>query len=583
MRLLVINIQKRLLNSSKVEDYFFVSFISLFPVILSRFIPIWEHIDIGINQDKNQRTGYEDALNHISLIVILPISLFLLRKFADYLFGVNIGEHQQDKVPILTLFENQVVRDEIHKKLKKTALNPIMPCVIFALDILFHCFDIGEIIKQYFQTFLNQIPDIIPKEIYWGNLSLAKLQNWYVVRGKNDIHIDVGTNFLFTITVYLGQFVIFFIAITAITLILRHNVFYLNLVYQRNRVSSDRIPYHIVLNFDDRNYRFGQSNLNFIFNLQLFSLFSGGIFVLCSRLVITKRIPFKVGRYFDFFQQNLQQLLANLFPEFGQYVIVILWLFTFAVVLLPSFVKFLPLFSRKVASKGWSIEDYLREFIPPQNDRKYPLNTTAQINNLASKFAWNSFWPSGDDIARWIFYFVFFVCLIILFPLNWISTVIYAVIALFLSESFLNIYRWGLGHVDERLVKRTLETRHGDIIMGNQFNQSGNIGIGYNEGTIQGEAKVVGVVNEAKQQSLVTAAQEIQQLLKELSQTYPTKTTSDQMIVAAEAIKRIESDPSLKQRILSAAKEGGLSAFEKTLDNPLGAFITGAIKGWLEP
>ena len=82
--------------------------------------------------------------------------------------------------------------------------------------------------------------------------------------------------------------------------------------------------------------------------------------------------------------------------------------------------------------------------------------------------------------------------------------------------------------------------------------------------------------------NLAEAAAEIQALLKQLEQTYPTNTTSDQMIVAAEAIKHIENDPTWKQRVINAAKEGGLAALEKALDNPVGALITGAIKGWLE-
>ncbi len=83
-------------------------------------------------------------------------------------------------------------------------------------------------------------------------------------------------------------------------------------------------------------------------------------------------------------------------------------------------------------------------------------------------------------------------------------------------------------------------------------------------------------------QSLADAAAEIQKLLKQLEQSYPTSTTTEQMLLATKAIERIESDPTLKQRVISAAKEGGLAAFEKALDNPIGALITGAIKGWLE-
>ncbi|MGJ5632987.1 pentapeptide repeat-containing protein [Nostoc sp. CALU 1950] len=83
-------------------------------------------------------------------------------------------------------------------------------------------------------------------------------------------------------------------------------------------------------------------------------------------------------------------------------------------------------------------------------------------------------------------------------------------------------------------------------------------------------------------QSLAEAAAEIQQLLKQLEQTYPTTTTSQQMVVAAEAINRIESNPTLKKRVINAVKEGGLAAFEKAIDNPAGAFIVGAVKGWQE-
>nr|WP_322715964.1 pentapeptide repeat-containing protein [Nostoc sp. ChiQUE02]MDZ8228819.1 pentapeptide repeat-containing protein [Nostoc sp. ChiQUE02] len=83
-------------------------------------------------------------------------------------------------------------------------------------------------------------------------------------------------------------------------------------------------------------------------------------------------------------------------------------------------------------------------------------------------------------------------------------------------------------------------------------------------------------------QSLAEAAAEIQLLLKQLEQTYPTTTTSQQMVIAAEAINRIESNPTLKKRVINAVKEGGLAAFEKAIDNPAGAFIVGAIKGWQE-
>jgi len=111
----------------------------------------------------------------------------------------------------------------------------------------------------------------------------------------------------------------------------------------------------------------------------------------------------------------------------------------------------------------------------------------------------------------------------------------------------------------------------------NQSNSS--IGVGVNPGEINAE-KVAGTINEAEKPNLAEAAAEIRQLLEQLSQTYPTNTTAEKMVVAAEAINRIESDPTWKWRAINAAKGGGLAAFEKAIDNPAGAFVVGTIQGW---
>lgn len=113
----------------------------------------------------------------------------------------------------------------------------------------------------------------------------------------------------------------------------------------------------------------------------------------------------------------------------------------------------------------------------------------------------------------------------------------------------------------------------------NQINNADQLNI-ISRNTFTGDPKV-GIVNEAGQQNLSAAALEIQELLTQLSQVYPSTTSFEQMILAAEAIKRIENDSSWKQKIISSLKEGGLSAFEKTLDNPIGALVVGIIKGWL--
>ncbi|RCJ20525.1 hypothetical protein A6770_31415 [Nostoc minutum NIES-26] len=113
-------------------------------------------------------------------------------------------------------------------------------------------------------------------------------------------------------------------------------------------------------------------------------------------------------------------------------------------------------------------------------------------------------------------------------------------------------------------------------------NRNINTGGGnYNE-RIQGDYFQGNYYAAGQPQSLAEAAAEIQLLLKQLEQTYPTTTPLQKEIIAAEAIKRIKTKPLLKERIINAVKEGGLAAFEKAIDNPAGAFIVNYIKGWHE-
>jgi hypothetical protein len=114
-------------------------------------------------------------------------------------------------------------------------------------------------------------------------------------------------------------------------------------------------------------------------------------------------------------------------------------------------------------------------------------------------------------------------------------------------------------------------------IQNNDFSGA-NIG-----GNVVGRDNTGDVINNNAQQSnLAEAAAEIQKLLKQLSQTYPTNTEEEQKTVANEVIKRIKSDPKSMQRILSALKAGGTSALGQFLNHPAATFIIEALKDWQE-
>jgi hypothetical protein len=110
-----------------------------------------------------------------------------------------------------------------------------------------------------------------------------------------------------------------------------------------------------------------------------------------------------------------------------------------------------------------------------------------------------------------------------------------------------------------------------------QSNFYGPVGVGNNQGGIQGNAKIAGILNEAEQQNLTEIITEVQAIIAPLAQTYPNNPTMQ----GIKAIEAIEKNPNLKQKLIEAAKKGCLEAFKKSLDNPVGAFIGGAIEGWM--
>ncbi|WP_424096855.1 pentapeptide repeat-containing protein [Moorena producens] len=83
-------------------------------------------------------------------------------------------------------------------------------------------------------------------------------------------------------------------------------------------------------------------------------------------------------------------------------------------------------------------------------------------------------------------------------------------------------------------------------------------------------------------QSLAEAAAEIQQLLNQLSQSNPTTTNKEKMIVVGEVIDEIETNPPLKAKVINALKAGGVEAFKEAIDHPLVNILMATIDGWSE-
>ncbi len=79
-------------------------------------------------------------------------------------------------------------------------------------------------------------------------------------------------------------------------------------------------------------------------------------------------------------------------------------------------------------------------------------------------------------------------------------------------------------------------------------------------------------------QNLAEVATEVKQLLQQLEQVYPMGTTSEKMLFAAEAMRQIDSNPKMHQRLLNTLKVGG-EAFKQLLNNhPVANFLISALK-----
>lgn len=117
------------------------------------------------------------------------------------------------------------------------------------------------------------------------------------------------------------------------------------------------------------------------------------------------------------------------------------------------------------------------------------------------------------------------------------------------------------------------------------FHQAvGNVNAG--DTTIAGD-QVGSQHNYAPSQNLAEAAKEIQDLLVQLYRTYPNKSNEEKQAAIVHKVEQhIKRNPTLRDRLWSAFKAGGVEALKQALDavykNPVVSISVETIKGFLE-
>src|SRR5919202_1919494 len=79
-------------------------------------------------------------------------------------------------------------------------------------------------------------------------------------------------------------------------------------------------------------------------------------------------------------------------------------------------------------------------------------------------------------------------------------------------------------------------------------------------------------------QSLTYTATKILKLLQQLDQTYPINTPLEKQMVVTEVLKRIESNPTLKERVVGALKGVSTEALKDLIDHPLVNLLLAALE-----
>ncbi len=73
---------------------------------------------------------------------------------------------------------------------------------------------------------------------------------------------------------------------------------------------------------------------------------------------------------------------------------------------------------------------------------------------------------------------------------------------------------------------------------------------------------------------------EIKQILAEISQSSPPHSTPEE--IGRAAIQRIQNNPTLYQKVISALKAGSTEAFAQLINHPAASFAIAALADWIK-
>ncbi len=133
-------------------------------------------------------------------------------------------------------------------------------------------------------------------------------------------------------------------------------------------------------------------------------------------------------------------------------------------------------------------------------------------------------------------------------------------------------------------ISQTMNNNTDNNRQGDTYTQSGKFGVGHmSGGEIQSGAKVAGELHETQSKTLAESVVEIQQLLQILDRSYPPDIPRKTQEIIDVAVKEIDKDPQLKERVVGALNSGSIEALKELMDNPYVNILVAAYQGWQNP
>jgi hypothetical protein len=128
----------RLLNPHKPHDYLWLATFAALPLVVAAGIGALKTTSDGF-------VGYGTRLNWVLLVVILPFSVFMMRRIANKIGSVLSRDPTQPLPPVVGLIETDAGRRAAYTAFRKAVLSPNNLFAALLITSIIHVVDLAQL------------------------------------------------------------------------------------------------------------------------------------------------------------------------------------------------------------------------------------------------------------------------------------------------------------------------------------------------------------------------------------------------------------------------------------------------------